>query len=60
MSFDFDGAFSGEVYYVKVLRTASGSNTGMFFDSLAGISVPEPATLAMLALGAAAMFRRKK
>jgi len=57
-SFDLSGIFSGDVYYVKVYGTVSGSGTGMFFDSFA--SVPEPATLVILGLGTAACLRRKK
>jgi hypothetical protein len=59
VSFDFAGAIDN-VQYVKVLRTAAGSNTGMFFDSLAGTVVPEPMTVAMLAIGGVAALRRRE
>lgn len=35
-SFDFAGLFETRVYYVRILRTASGPQTGMFFDALGG------------------------
>ncbi|MFA5293173.1 MAG: PEP-CTERM sorting domain-containing protein [Phycisphaerae bacterium] len=57
-SFDLSDVFFGDVYYIKVCGTTSGSGTGMFFDSFA--SVPEPATLVVLGLGAIACLRRKK
>ncbi len=59
-TFDFAGLFGSDVHYVKVLRQANGSKTGMFFDSFA--SVPEPATMALLICGGAAVLirRRKK
>jgi len=57
-TFDFTGLFSSDVHYVKVLRVASGPQTGMFFDSFAG-GVPEPTTLVLLTGGAAALLRRR-
>ncbi len=57
-TFDFAGLFGSDVHYVKVLREANGSKTGMFFDSFA--SVPEPATMTMLVCGAAAMLARRR
>ncbi len=56
-AFDFSGSFSGDVHYVKVHRETTGASTGMFFDSFA--SVPEPATMFILGIGALC-FRRKK
>ena len=56
-AFDFAGLFSGDAYYVKVHRETIGSGTGMFFDSFA--SVPEPATLFVLGIGAACLRRKK-
>lgn len=57
-TFDFDGQFSGDVHYVKVLRVGNGPQTGMFFDSFA--SVPEPATMVLLACGGAAVLIRRR
>lgn len=57
-TFDFAGLFGSDVHYVKVLREANGSKTGMFFDSFA--SVPEPATMTMLVCGVAAMLARRR
>jgi hypothetical protein len=47
-TFDFGGAFSGAVKYVKVERVANGSQTGMFFDAFGGNPVPEPSSIVML------------
>ncbi|MGQ9650877.1 MAG: PEP-CTERM sorting domain-containing protein [Phycisphaerae bacterium] len=55
--FDLAGQFPGDIHYVRVERAANGPNTGLFFDSFGGV-VPEPATLAMLACGAAGVLRR--
>ena len=55
-TFDFSGLFSGNAHYVKVQRVVAGPQTGMFFDSFA--SVPEPATMVLLGLGAACLRRR--
>lgn len=46
-TFDFAGVFASDVQYVKVVRTASGPQTGMFFDAFSGV-VPEPASLLLL------------
>ena len=56
-AFDFSGLFSGDVHYVKVHRETTGTGSGMFFDSFA--SVPEPATMLILGIGAV-LLRRKK
>ena len=56
-AFDFSGLFSNNVHYVKVYRETIGSGSGMFFDSFA--SVPEPATIFILGIGAA-LLRKKK
>jgi len=56
-TFDFSGLFSGDVYYVKVHRDIAGSQTGMFFDSFS--SVPEPATVLILGIGAACLRKRR-
>jgi hypothetical protein len=56
-TFDFSGLFSGDVYYVKVHRDVAGPQTGMFFDSFA--SVPEPATMLILGIGAVCLRRKK-
>jgi len=56
-SFDFEDLFAGDAYYVKVHRDTAGSETGMFFDSFA--SVPEPATILILGIGAAFLRKRK-
>jgi hypothetical protein len=40
--FDFNGVFLDEVHYLRVYREAAGSDTGMFFDSFASATVPEP------------------
>ncbi len=50
-TFDFDGLFTGDVHYAKVLRVTSGPNTGMFFDAFGGAAVPEPGTMALLSAG---------
>lgn len=55
-TFDFAGQFSGDVYYVKVVRTAVDSGTGMFFDAFGGISVPEPSGYAMVFVALAALL----
>ncbi len=54
--FDFAGVFADDVQYVRVARTANGSQTGMFFDAFAG-NVPEPSSLLLLSL--AALLRRR-
>lgn len=57
-AFDFAGLFGEIVQYVRVERVANGPQTGIFFDSFAGV-VPEPATLVLLACGTCALIRRK-
>lgn len=67
--FDFAGLFGSDVYFLKLVRTANGAQTGMFFDSFAGAvresaPIPEPATLPLflcgvLCLGWFAVIRRK-
>ena len=56
-AFDFAGLFGDDVHYVKVERVGNGPQTGMFFDSFAG--VPEPTTFALLGCGAATLIRRR-
>ena len=56
-AFDFSGLFLGDAYYVKVHRETVGSGSGMFFDSFA--SVPEPATMLILGIGAVYLRRKK-
>ncbi|MGD8453338.1 MAG: PEP-CTERM sorting domain-containing protein [Phycisphaerae bacterium] len=56
--FDFGGLLTGDVHYAKVLRTASGPQTGMFFDAFAGV-VPEPGSLTLLILATFALARRR-
>jgi hypothetical protein len=56
-AFDFAGIFMDDVRYVKVARTASGSQTGMFFDAFAG-NVPEPSGLLLLPAAALVLHRR--
>jgi len=58
VTFDFAGLFDDDVHYVRVDRVTSGPNTGMFFDSFAGV-VPEPATLTLLGCGAAMFLGRR-
>ena len=50
VGFDFDGLFADDPHYVKVLRVAKGSGTGMFFDAFGGAAVPEPGTMALLSI----------
>ncbi len=61
-TFDFDGQFTGDVHYVKVLRAEKGKDTGMFFDAFGGTAVPEPGTMTLLfaALGFVAAWRRNR
>lgn len=56
--FEFGGLFADDVHYVKVVRTAAGSQTGMFFDSFGGC-VPEPAGLMLAALAALGLVGRR-
>jgi hypothetical protein len=56
-TFDLAGLFADDVRYVKVARTASGANTGMFFDAFAG-NVPEPSSLLLLSAAALVLRRR--
>ncbi len=56
-AFDFGGLFADDVHYVKVLRTASGPQTGMFFDAFGG-NVPEPGSILLLSLAALGLRRR--
>lgn len=56
-SFDFAGVWG--VHYVKLVRTANGSNTGVFVDALGGVPVPEPATTTLLAIGAGLLALRR-
>jgi hypothetical protein len=55
--FDFAGLFVDDVQYVKVTRTANGSQTGMFFDAFGG-NVPEPSSLLLLSVAALGLRRR--
>ncbi len=57
--FDFAGSFGEAVEYVRVDRVGNGPQTGMFFDSFAGV-VPEPASLVLLGFGALALIRRRR
>ncbi len=50
---NLDGVVSADDY--GSVQANFGNTAGM-----GGVSVPEPATLALLCIGAAAMFRRKK
>lgn len=56
-TFEFNGLLG--VHYVKVLRDANGSGTGMFFDAFGGTAVPEPGTMTLLlaAVGFVAAWR---
>ncbi len=56
-AFDFAGVFMDDVQYIKVARTASGPQTGMFFDAFAG-NVPEPSSLLLLSVAAFGLRRR--
>lgn len=56
-TFDFAGAFAADVQYVRVARTASGPQTGMFFDAFEG-QVPEPTSLLLLSVAALGLRRR--
>ncbi len=58
-TFGFAGQFTDDVHYVKVLRGANGSQTGMFFDAFGGTAVPEPGTMTLLlaAVGFVAAWR---
>jgi len=55
--FDFDGLIDN-VHYIKLERVDAGPNTGAFFDSFA--AVPEPGTIGLMMLGAAAALRRRR
>ena len=56
-AFDFAALFAEDVHYLKVLRTASGPHTGMFFDALGG--VPESGSLALMGFAGLALGRRR-
>lgn len=58
-TFDFGGRFADDVHYVKVLRTTSGPQTGMFFDSFAA-NTPEPTSVMLLIVGALALTPRRR
>ena len=49
----------GWVEIIFALNTGGGAPTDMYFDN-AQLTVPEPATLSVLGLGALALLRRKK
>lgn len=49
-TFDFDGLFTGDAHYVKVSRNSIGNGTGMFIDAFGGTAVPEPGSVALLAV----------
>ena len=46
--------------YLNVTNSGGGPSGAIFNGTVAGEAVPEPATMAILGLGAAAMLRRKK
>jgi hypothetical protein len=58
--FDF-ASLVDDVHYVKVVRDVDGPQSGRFYDAIGGV-VPEPATLALLGVGAGTLgfIRRKR